>query len=71
MVRRTVIYDRISVGEFAAAKRAALASHGSQATGGDGPRTVALLLRLPGWLFRRVCGIEWFIETACLFPGRR
>ncbi|GAA4726171.1 PIG-L family deacetylase [Nocardioides endophyticus] len=45
------------------AKLAALRAHVSQ-TGG-GPRTLALLLRLPRPLARRVLGREWFRE-----PGR-
>jgi LmbE family N-acetylglucosaminyl deacetylase len=42
-------------------KRAALAAHRSQATGGL--RTVALLLALPRPLARRVLGTEWFREV--------
>jgi LmbE family N-acetylglucosaminyl deacetylase len=40
------------------AKRAALAAHVSQASGGV--RTVRLLLALPRPLARRVLGTEWF-----------
>ena len=65
---RDEITHRVAVGAFAGAKRAALACHASQATGGDGPRTAALLLRLPRPLFRRVCGAEWFIETGADVP---
>lgn len=43
------------------AKRAALAAHASQATGGV--RTVTLLLALPRPLARRVLGTEWFIAV--------
>jgi LmbE family N-acetylglucosaminyl deacetylase len=43
------------------AKRAALAAHASQASGGL--RTVALLRALPGPLAARVIGTEWFIEV--------
>jgi LmbE family N-acetylglucosaminyl deacetylase len=39
-------------------KRAALAAHGSQASGGV--RTIALLLALPRPLGRRLLGTEWF-----------
>ncbi|GAA1807800.1 PIG-L family deacetylase [Nocardioides hankookensis] len=46
------------------AKLAALRAHASQA--GGGPRTLALLLRLPKPLARRVLGREWFREV-----GRR
>ena len=44
-------------------KRSALRAHASQAEGGAGLRTVALLGRLPGPLFRLVAGREWFIEV--------
>ena len=47
-------------------KRAALRAHASQAEGGLGLRTVALLGRLPGPVFRLVAGREWFLEV-----GRR
>lgn len=60
---RDEITHRVPVRAHAAAKRRALRCHASQATGGQGPRTVAILLRLPRPLFRRVCGTEWFIET--------
>ena len=49
---------------YHAAKRAAMRAHASQAEGG-GVRTLALLSRLPGPLFRAVCGREWFVQ-----PGR-
>jgi LmbE family N-acetylglucosaminyl deacetylase len=68
---RGEITHRVSVRDFAAAKRAALASHSTQATGGDGPRTVTLLLRLPRVLFGRICGTEWFIETGAPVPERK
>jgi LmbE family N-acetylglucosaminyl deacetylase len=51
----------IDVGNQLDAKRAALAAHRSQATGGV--RTVALLLALPRPLARRVIGTEWFREV--------
>lgn len=44
------------------AKRAALAAHASQAGADSGVRTLAVLLRLPGPLFRLVLGREWFVE---------
>lgn len=53
---------RVDVRPYVAAKRAALAAHGSQQTGGAGLRTVALLARLPGPLARQVLGREWFVE---------
>jgi len=48
-------------------KVAALRAHSSQATGG-GVRTIALLLRLPSPLRRRVLGTEWFREVGRV-PG--
>jgi len=44
-------------------KLAALRAHASQADSDEGLRTVALLLRLPGPLRRRVLGTEWFREV--------
>jgi hypothetical protein len=44
-------------------KVAALRAHATQAGGGDGARTLALLLRLPGPARRRVLGTEWFREV--------
>lgn len=59
---RAEISHRISVQAYAQQKRAALACHRSQTEGGRGIRTVTLLLRLPGPIFRFVCGTEWFVE---------
>jgi LmbE family N-acetylglucosaminyl deacetylase len=53
---------RVDVRAYCDAKRAAMAAHGSQASGGGGPRSLAVYLRLPRWLFRRVFGHEWFVE---------
>ncbi|MEV8512235.1 PIG-L family deacetylase [Dactylosporangium sp. NPDC051484] len=44
-------------------KRAAMRAHASQGEGGGGVRTLALLSRLPGPLFRAVAGREWFVEA--------
>lgn len=60
------ITHRLDVRDQCAAKRAALAAHVSQAAGGDEQRTLALFLRLPMPLFRRVLGYEWFREEAAL-----
>jgi LmbE family N-acetylglucosaminyl deacetylase len=65
---RAEITHRIDVRRFAAAKRASLAAHVSQATGGDSIRTVAVLKRLPGPLFGLVLGTEWFVRRD-LPPG--
>lgn len=53
---------RVDVRPVLEAKRAALAAHASQATGGRSVRTVALLLRLPGPVLALVLGHEWFRE---------
>ena len=52
---------RVDVRRQLRAKRAALAAHASQTTGGV--RTVRLLLLLPRPLARRVLGTEWFVEV--------
>jgi LmbE family N-acetylglucosaminyl deacetylase len=49
---------RVDVRRHVDAKRAALAAHASQRSGGI--RTVGLLLALPGPLARRLLGTEWF-----------
>jgi LmbE family N-acetylglucosaminyl deacetylase len=60
---RTALTHRVDVRAFDRAKRAALSAHATQATGGADTRTVAMLLRLPGPLFRAALGREWFLET--------
>ena len=60
---RAAITHRIDVRAFADAKRRSMAAHASQAAGGTGPRTLALFLRLPRPLYRRVFGTEWFVEV--------
>lgn len=62
---RTGLTHRVDVRRHLAAKRAALAAHHSQTTGGGSVRTVGLLLRLPSALLGPVLGREWFRE-----PGR-
>ncbi|MDQ1742298.1 MAG: hypothetical protein QOE23_637 [Pseudonocardiales bacterium] len=59
---RAAITHRIDVRAFTGAKRRSMAAHASQATGGD-RRTLALFLKLPGPLYRRVFGTEWFVEA--------
>jgi LmbE family N-acetylglucosaminyl deacetylase len=66
---REQLTHRVDVRAFLAAKRAAMAAHASQATADDTSRTLAFCLRLPGWLYARVCGQEWFREPAR--PGGR
>jgi LmbE family N-acetylglucosaminyl deacetylase len=57
-----VLTHAVDVRRYAARKRAALAAHATQSSGGPGPRTVSVLLRLPRPLFRLVAGREWFVE---------
>ncbi|RKT57730.1 GlcNAc-PI de-N-acetylase [Saccharothrix australiensis] len=56
------ITHTVDVRKYARQKRAALAAHATQTTGGDRPRTVATLLSLPNPLFRLVLGTEWYVE---------
>ena len=56
-----LITHSVDVTRYLDAKRAALRAHASQTTGG--PRTVALLLRLPRVLSRLVLGREWYCRV--------
>ena len=60
---RSELTHRVDVRAQLAAKKAALAAHASQTSGGRGVRTVTLLLRLPDPLLRRALGREWFRES--------
>jgi LmbE family N-acetylglucosaminyl deacetylase len=53
----------VDVRPYLEQKRAALRAHASQAAGGRGPRTLAVLSRLPGPLFAAVAGREWYVEA--------
>jgi LmbE family N-acetylglucosaminyl deacetylase len=66
---RKAITHRIDVRRFSAVKRASMAAHLSQTTGGESTRTLAALLRLPEPLFRFVMGTEWYVQPG-LTPGR-
>jgi hypothetical protein len=59
---RREITHRLNVRRFAAAKRASMAAHVSQAGGGESERTLAALLRMPAPLFRFVMGTEWYVR---------
>ncbi len=61
-VARADLTHRVDVRRHLGAKRAALAAHASQATGGGSVRTVALLLRLPKPVLGLALGREWFRE---------
>ncbi|MGI5165898.1 PIG-L family deacetylase [Spirillospora sp. CA-253888] len=65
---RDEITHRVRVGAYAEAKRASMAAHATQATGGDSVRTLAALLRLPVPLFRRALGTEYYVRRD-LRPG--
>lgn len=58
------ITHRVDVRDHLSAKCESLRAHASQSTGvsGDDARTLALLLRLPRPVRRRVLGYEWFRE---------
>ena len=56
------ITHRVDVRAHSAAKRRAMAAHVSQTTADEGTRALAVMLRLPQWLFRRITGTEWFVE---------
>ncbi|WP_308169694.1 PIG-L deacetylase family protein [Acrocarpospora catenulata] len=64
------ITHRVNVRRHTAAKRAAMAAHATQATGGDGDRTLGALLKIPPPLFRYVFGTEWYVRRD-LPPGTR
>lgn len=60
---RTELTHRVDVRAYLPAKRAGMAAHLSQATGGSSVRTLRMLLRLPRPLFRLLLGREWFAEV--------
>ena len=60
---RSAITHRISVRRYAAAKRASMRAHASQASAdGGADRTLAAFLRIPRPLYDLVFGREWFID---------
>ncbi|MCT9930881.1 PIG-L family deacetylase [Planotetraspora sp. A-T 1434] len=65
-----VITHRVNVRKYARAKRAAMAAHASQATGGDGDRTLGAMLKIPRLVYRYVFGTEWYVRRG-LPPGTR
>jgi len=60
---RAELTHRVDVRRHAAAKRASMRAHASQAGGGSSDRTLAVMLRLPGPLYRLALGREWFSEV--------
>ncbi|WP_433265774.1 PIG-L deacetylase family protein [Actinosynnema sp. CS-041913] len=59
---RPEITHTVDVRRYTTQKRAALAAHATQTTGGDRTRTLTALLSLPKPLFTLVMGTEWYIE---------
>ncbi|WP_239108820.1 PIG-L deacetylase family protein [Microbispora siamensis] len=59
---RDAITHRVNVRKYAKAKRAAMAAHATQATGGDGDRTLGAMLKIPGFAYRFVFGTEWYVR---------
>jgi LmbE family N-acetylglucosaminyl deacetylase len=60
---RSAITHTIDVRDQLDAKLSAMRAHASQATSDGGPRTLALLLRLPPPVARLVLGREWFVDA--------
>ncbi|MCG5212660.1 PIG-L family deacetylase [Streptosporangium soli] len=56
------ITHRVNVRRYIKQKRASMAAHASQATGGDGARTLGVLLKIPGPLYRLIFGTEWYVR---------
>jgi LmbE family N-acetylglucosaminyl deacetylase len=67
---RRVITHSVPVGASLAAKRAAMAAHGSQRRASEEVRVLDRLLRLPLPLFSLAFGREWFVEQG-RSPGGR
>jgi LmbE family N-acetylglucosaminyl deacetylase len=66
---RADLTHRVDVRAFTGAKRAAMAAHASQASADRGTRTLQVLLRLPGPVFDRAVGREWYRQPG-VRPGR-
>ncbi|MEO3801265.1 PIG-L family deacetylase [Nonomuraea sp. B1E8] len=64
------ITHRVNVRKYAKQKRASMAAHASQASGGDSDRTLAVMLKVPRPLYRLVFGTEWYVRRD-LPPGAR
>jgi LmbE family N-acetylglucosaminyl deacetylase len=67
---RAELTHRIDVRPHLEQKLAAMRAHASQIDSDEGPRTLALLLRLPAPLRTRVLGTEWFRQVGRV-PGPR
>ena len=67
---RSALTHRIDVRQHLAAKRAAMAAHGSQRRGGAGRRALDRFVRLPLPVFWLVFGREWYVEHGRQAPAR-
>ncbi len=67
---RSALTHRVDVRRYVTQKRAAMAAHRTQLTGGADDRTLQVFLRLPRPLFRAVFGHEWYVERGRA-PGPR
>ncbi|MEP9361613.1 PIG-L family deacetylase [Nocardioides sp. CN2-186] len=67
---RADLTHRVDVRRHLPAKLGSMRAHASQTGGGSGPRTLALLLRLPRPLARTLLGQEWYREVGRV-PGRQ
>jgi len=61
---RAEVTHRIDVHRYAAAKRASMRHHASQASADGGDRTLAAFLRIPRPVYDLVFGREWFHDPA-------
>lgn len=54
----------VDVSAFLDSKRAAMRAHASQATGDEGPRSMAMFLAIPDEYFTLAFGTEWFTDRS-------
>jgi LmbE family N-acetylglucosaminyl deacetylase len=59
---REAITHRVNIRKYTKAKRASMAAHATQATGGDGDRTLGVMKRIPAPIYRFVFGTEWYVR---------
>ncbi len=64
------ITHRVNVRRWTSVKRQSMAAHATQASGGDGDRTLAALLKIPAPVYRYVFGTEWYVRRD-LPPGTK
>ena len=60
---RDQITHRVDVRRQLAAKRGSMSAHASQAAADDSVRTLAVLTKLPGPVYSRLLGTEYFVEV--------